>query len=154
MTQIVKTVVIVGGGTAGWITAGTIAAMHKGDNDNCIQVVLVESPDIKPIGVGEGTWPSMRITLRRMGVSEADLIRECAVSYKQGTKFVDWVNGEPGDFYYHPFTAPKVFRKVILRRTGCTKIMQSHFHKRFAIKNTYANSASRPRSSPHLNSLR
>ena len=109
MTQTVRTVVIVGGGTAGWITAGIIAAKHKGDNDDCIQVVLVESPDIKPIGVGEGTWPTMRVTLRRMGVSETDFIRECAVSYKQGSKFVDWVNGEPGDFYYHPFTAPQGF---------------------------------------------
>ena len=109
MPQTVRTVVIVGGGTAGWITAGIIAAKHKGDDNDCIQVILVESPNIKPIGVGEGTWPSMRITLQRMGVSETDFIRECAVSYKQGSKFVDWVNGGPGDFYYHPFTAPQGF---------------------------------------------
>ena len=109
MTKSVRTVVIVGGGTAGWITAGIIAATHKSDNDDRIQVILVESPDIRPIGVGEGTWPSMRITLRRMGVSETDFLRECAASYKQGTKFVDWVNGKPGDFYYHPFTAPQGF---------------------------------------------
>ncbi|MDD9998435.1 MAG: tryptophan 7-halogenase, partial [Rhodospirillaceae bacterium] len=77
MNQPIRKVVIVGGGTAGWITAGAIAAESHGRDDQAVQVVLVESPDIPIIGVGEGTWPSMRITLQRMGLSEDALIGQC-----------------------------------------------------------------------------
>ena len=59
----IKTVVIVGGGNAGWLTAGRIAAQHKSNTANGVKVILIESPGIAPIGVGEGTWPTMRSTL-------------------------------------------------------------------------------------------
>ncbi len=74
MAQPVKAVVIVGGGTAGWLTAGIIAARHQARmKAGGLSVTLIESPDIKIIGVGEGTWPTMRATLERMGVSETEL---------------------------------------------------------------------------------
>jgi len=84
-----KSIVIVGGGTAGWLTAGIIAAEHCANGSESdglidIKVTLVESPDISTIGVGEGTWPSMRSTLQKMGISETDLIRDCDASFKQG----------------------------------------------------------------------
>ncbi|WP_111642562.1 tryptophan halogenase family protein [Marinimicrobium alkaliphilum] len=109
MTQPITSVVIVGGGTAGWITAGTIAAQHQSNTDAGLRVSLVESPDIKPIGVGEGTWPTMRTTLRKMGISETDFIRECDVGFKQGAKFAKWVTGADDDFYYHPLVLPQGF---------------------------------------------
>lgn len=112
MSQI-KHVVIVGGGTAGWITAGTLAAEH-GLGDSPLKITLVESPDINPIGVGEGTWPSMRSTLQKMGVSETDFIRECDASFKQGSKFCGWVNGGAGDEYFHPFTLPAEYQELNL----------------------------------------
>ena len=69
-------VVIVGGGTAGWLTAGIIAARHyiKDSPSQNTDVTLVESPDVKNLGVGEGTWPTMRDTLRQIGISEREFL--------------------------------------------------------------------------------
>lgn len=106
-----KSVVIVGGGTAGWIVAGTLAAKHLSNSPNGTQITLIESPDIQPIGVGEGTWPTMRGTLRRMGISETDFINVCDVSFKQGAKFAQWVDGTESDYYYHPLVLPRGFTK-------------------------------------------
>ena len=89
----VRHIVIVGGGSAGWLTAGVIAAEHQAASGHGLRVTLVESPDIAPIGVGEGTWPTMRDTLRKIGVSEADFFRECDASFKQGSRFNRWVTG-------------------------------------------------------------
>ncbi|MFC3120317.1 tryptophan halogenase family protein [Agaribacter flavus] len=107
-TQI-KDIVIVGGGTAGWLTAGTIAAKLKKDKKSGFTVTLIESPDVPIIGVGEGTWPTMRRTLRAMGIRETDFIKACNVSFKQGAKFAKWVSGKDDDFYYHPLVLPQDF---------------------------------------------
>lgn len=107
MDQRISKLVIVGGGTAGWLTAGVIAAEKTAD------VVLIESPDVPTIGVGEGTWPSMRSTLQRIGISETDFLRECDASFKQGTYFRDWTSGS-GDSYTHPFSVPTDFAETNL----------------------------------------
>ena len=110
----IRRIVIVGGGSAGWLTAGLIAAEHQG---SAIQVTLIESPDIAPIGVGEGTWPSMRDTLSRIGVSESDFFRECDASFKQGSRFNGWRDGALGgdkDYYFHPFVLPQGYGEVNL----------------------------------------
>lgn len=109
MTNQIKKILVVGGGTAGWITAGLIAVEHG--ERNGIEVTLVESPTISPIGVGEGTWPTMRTTLRKLGISETEFIRQCDASFKQASKFVNWVNNpeenpQEDNNYYHPFTIP------------------------------------------------
>lgn len=104
MSKIIKKVLVVGGGTAGWITAGLIAATHKSIKGNTIEVELVESPNISPVGVGEGTWPTMRNTLIKLGISETEFMRCCDASFKQASKFVGWLDGS--DAYYHPFTIP------------------------------------------------
>ena len=109
MASPMTSVVIVGGGTAGWITAGTLAAKLKAESDSAVTVTLVESPDIPIIGVGEGTWPTMRNTLKKMGVRETDFIRECNVSFKQGAKFAKWATGAEDDYYYHPLVLPQGF---------------------------------------------
>jgi hypothetical protein len=100
----INRVVIVGGGSAGWLSAGVIAAEHRIDKER-FELVLIESPDVPTIGVGEGTWPSMRSTLQRVGITETDFIRECDASFKQGTWFRNWRSGD-GDTYSHPFTVP------------------------------------------------
>ena len=107
-------VVIVGGGTAGWITAGLLAAAHKGPGSRDLDVVLIESPDIPTIGVGEGTWPSMRTTLQKIGIAEADLVRECDASFKQGTEFIAWSDADEGNRYYHPFSFPAEYASLKL----------------------------------------
>ena len=113
MPQTIKTLAIVGGGTAGWLSAAIIAAEHKSDDPNGLKVILVEASDIPTVGVGEGTWPTMKNTLRRIGIKESDLFRKCHASFKQGGKFVEWVHGN-GDFYYHPFTVPLGYGRLDL----------------------------------------
>ena len=98
---------VVGGGSAGWLTAALLAAEHAGEAPDALRITLIESPDLPAIGVGEGTWPSMRGTLQRIGLSELDLIRECDAAFKQGSRFDGWVDGSPTDRYYHPFTLPQ-----------------------------------------------
>jgi tryptophan 7-halogenase len=105
-SQPIRRILIVGGGTAGWITAGVLAARFPGRGAQDVSITLVESRGIPPIGVGEGTWPTIRATLQAIGVSEADFLRECDASFKQGTQFSGWVNGSGADSYYHPFTLP------------------------------------------------
>jgi tryptophan halogenase len=114
MSEQIRHVVIVGGGTAGWLTAGVLAADHNALSPAGLQVTLLESPDVGPIGVGEGTWPTMRDTLRRIGVTETDFIRECDASFKQGSRFDRWVTGSEGDHYYHPFVLPHGYTETDL----------------------------------------
>ncbi len=108
MTKAVRTVLIVGGGTAGWLSATILASKHFRKEGGGLKIKLVEAPDIPIIGVGEGTWPGMRQTLRNAGIKEVDFLRECQASYKQGSKFVGW-QGQPDNFYYHPFDLPEGF---------------------------------------------
>ncbi len=104
-----KRIVIVGGGTAGWITAGYLAKVLGAGSADGVAVSLVESKDIGILGVGEGTFPSIRRTLRRIGVNEADLLRECDATLKQGARFAQWrftPGAEPHAAfasYMHPF---------------------------------------------------
>jgi 2-polyprenyl-6-methoxyphenol hydroxylase-like FAD-dependent oxidoreductase len=103
MDDRLREVVVLGGGSAGWLTAALLAAMHGGSG---LRITLIESNEAPPIGVGEGTWPSMRDTLRRIGLSETDFVRRCNVAFKQGSRFDGWANGLPGDRYFHPFMLP------------------------------------------------
>lgn len=103
-----QSVLIVGGGTAGWLTAAFLAKT-LGARGEGIQVALVESPEIGIVGVGEGTFPSIRGTLAAIGIDEARFIRECHATFKQGIRFDHWVRpkGSPGpDHYFHPFSHP------------------------------------------------
>jgi len=115
MVQPVRNIVIVGGGTAGWLTASVIAARHvERIRSGEFSVTLVESPDINIVGVGEATWPSMRLTLQRVGVSETEFFRNCDAAFKQGATFVGWVTGEKDDAYFHPLTLPQGFADMNL----------------------------------------
>ena len=110
----IKNIVVVGGGTAGWLTAGVIAAKHQGRRSHGFTVTLVESPNVPTIGVGEGTWPTLRTTLKRMGVSETEFFRHCSASFKQGARFNRWTTGAVDDGYYHPLMLPQQFGQVNL----------------------------------------
>lgn len=106
MDEAVRHVVIVGGGSAGWLTAALVAAEHRGADGPSLRVTLLESPDVPTIGVGEGTWPTMRDTLRRIGVGESAFVRACDATFKQGSKFLRWTRDEAGAGYHHPFSLP------------------------------------------------
>ena len=114
MPKPVRKIVVVGGGTAGWLTAAVIAARHKSRMPAGFSVTLVESPNTPIIGVGEGTWPTLRGTLSRIGVSETDFFRECEAAFKQGARFVGWSTGAPDDTYYHPLMLPQSFSELNL----------------------------------------
>lgn len=122
MQSEIKKIIIVGGGTAGWITAGLIAAKHLGTNSTSLSITVIESPNVPTIGVGEGTWPSMRETLKTIGINEADLFTYCDASFKQASKFINWeklpnerVAIHPLDnAYFHPFSLPAGINKLDL----------------------------------------
>ena len=105
----IQNILIVGGGTAGWLTAGFLARTLGTRGEGSVAITLVESSDIGIIGVGEGTFPSIRGTLSTLGIDEATFVRECSATFKQGIQFVDWVRA-PGaqgtSAYFHPFSQP------------------------------------------------
>lgn len=108
---------IVGGGSAGWLTAGIIAAEHASNHSStqasAVNITLIESANVPIVGVGEGTWPSMRNTLKKMGISETDFLLSCDASFKQGSKFSNWQTNT-NEHYYHPFTQPAGFNDINL----------------------------------------
>ncbi len=102
-------IVIVGGGTAGWLTAAYLAKHLGADRPDGARITLIEAPDIATIGVGEGTFPTIRNTLASLGVSESRFLRESSATFKQGVRFVDWQrcrSGAKSCEYFHPFNLP------------------------------------------------
>jgi tryptophan 7-halogenase len=93
-----KSYVIVGGGTSGWIMAAVLSRVFEGSN---IDITLVESPTIGTIGVGEATVPSFIDLLTFLDVPGKDFIEKTNATFKLGIKFKDWQ--KPGESYWHPF---------------------------------------------------
>jgi hypothetical protein len=106
MEKPLKRIVIVGGGTAGWLSACYVASRSRAAGGEPLSVTLIEAPDIPTVGVGEGTWPTIRSTLAEIGIDEDQLLLKCDGALKQGSRFEGWVTGASDDIYYHPFTAP------------------------------------------------
>ncbi len=96
----ISKVVIVGGGTAGWMTA----ALLKRVLAQTVDIELVESSDIGIIGVGEATIPPIQLFNQVLGLNEAEFLRETKASIKLAIRFENW--REQGEQYYHTFGAP------------------------------------------------
>jgi flavin-dependent dehydrogenase len=104
-----RNILIIGGGSAGWLCAAYLAkALALGDNPH-LAITLLESQDIGIVGVGEGTFPTIRETLRFLEIDERKFVREASATFKQGILFSDWLHRpEAGKRhrFFHPFEAP------------------------------------------------
>ncbi len=94
----IRSVAIVGGGTAGWMAAAGLAKALDGMG---VRIRLIESGQIGAIGVGEATIPPLMDFIRQLGIAEDALVLEVKATYKLGIGYRDWTR--PGHFYFHPF---------------------------------------------------
>lgn len=95
--QVVKKVVVAGGGSAGWMTAAALSGQLGG----LLDITLVESDAIGTVGVGESTIPTARTFVHLLGLDEREFMRETGATFKLGILFENW--GQVGDRYIHSF---------------------------------------------------
>jgi len=97
-----KRVLIVGGGSSGWMAAAYLDAALNAGGEKCVDISLIESPDVPRIGVGEATIPSINHILAAIRIDEKEFMRRTEGTFKQAIKFTNWLHEkDPG--YYHAF---------------------------------------------------
>ncbi len=119
MSDTPRHIVILGGGTAGWMAANLLAH-HLGA---AVSITVVESPEIGIVGVGEGSTPQLKAFFDTLGIAEADWMPRCNATYKTGIAFEGWSEEAGYESYFHPFpteldgfTAPAFFVNAYARR--------------------------------------
>jgi len=99
----IKDVVILGGGTAGWMTATYLSKALQGT----VRITVLEAPSIPKIGVGEATVPNLqRAFFDYLGIPEDEWMRSCNAAFKTAVKFINWhgpAKKGKSDHFYHPF---------------------------------------------------
>ncbi len=94
----IKKVIIIGGGTAGWISAVALSKVFEKSN---LEITLIESDEISTVGVGEATVPHIKFFNDKLGIDEKEFMSRTNATFKLGIEFVNW--GKNGDRYLHPF---------------------------------------------------
>jgi 2-polyprenyl-6-methoxyphenol hydroxylase-like FAD-dependent oxidoreductase len=115
-------IVVLGGGTAGWMAASLMAKRFAG---RAVRITVLESPEIGIIGVGEGSTPQLKGFFDSLGIEESDWMPRCNATYKVGIGFRGWSQHPGFEQYFHPFmneiderTAPALFFNSVIRRRG------------------------------------
>jgi tryptophan 6-halogenase len=109
MSEPIRRVTIVGGGTAGWLTALILHAnLNRNIKQDRIAITVIESPKVPTIGVGESTIQNLKDTLRSIGINESEFIRRSNASFKMAVQFIDWsrADGQASPRWYNPQNAP------------------------------------------------
>jgi len=135
MARPVDHVVILGGGTAGWLSA---AYLNRAFGPR-VKITLVESPRIPRIGVGEATVPTLQTTFRFLGMEEAEWMPKANAAFKSGVRFINWrrpAAGAAEHSYFHPFFSyPEppmpTFQKPFHARFGTGFSLVHHWLKRW-----------------------
>ena len=109
-----KKLLVVGGGSAGWMAAAYLDAALNRDGQRAVDVALIESPDVPRIGVGEATIPNINHLLAVVGIDQHEFMRRVDGTFKQSIRYVNWLHGR-GEFYHHPFSR---YRPGPIDRTG------------------------------------
>ncbi|WP_286233729.1 tryptophan halogenase family protein [Thalassotalea sediminis] len=99
MSESIKKVVIVGGGTAGWMTAASLSKYLANKDTN---ITIIESTTVGTVGVGEATIPNIINYNKNLGIDELELIKATQATFKLGIQFEDW--NKPGEKFFHPFS--------------------------------------------------
>ena len=112
--------VIVGGGTAGWMTA---SLMWKRWQGRAVELTVLESPEIGIVGVGEGSTPQLHAFFEILGIDEAEWMPRCNATYKAAIRSVGWSTRPGHESYFHPFkndlddrSAPAYYFNTVMRR--------------------------------------
>lgn len=120
MKRPAPTIVILGGGTAGWMAACLMAKAWP-----AAAITVIESPEIGIIGVGEGSTPQLRGFFETVGIAERDWVPACHATYKTGIAFRGWSDRPGFGRYFHPFasavdlhTEPAFHYNALTRRSG------------------------------------
>lgn len=109
-----RKVLVVGGGSAGWMAAAYLNAALNRDGRKVADISLIESPDVPRIGVGEATIPNINHILAVIGIDQHEFMRRVDGTFKQSIKYVNWLYGK-GEYYHHPFSR---YRPGPIDRTG------------------------------------
>ena len=96
-------IVILGGGTAGWMAACLLAHHWR---DERIEIRVIESSEVGIVGVGEGSTPQLKAFFKTLGIAETEWMPKCNATYKNGISFHNWSHAAGHDSYFHPFPSP------------------------------------------------
>ena len=103
------TFIVLGGGTAGWMAANLLAksfnSTNIGQTRAPIKIIVIESPDIGIVGVGEGSTPQLRSLFDYLDIPESSWMPKCNATYKTGINFRSWSSEPDCESYFHPFPA-------------------------------------------------
>ena len=117
----VKNIIVVGGGTAGWMTASTLVKCFPRK-----KITLIESPNIPTVGVGESTLGQIRGWQAMLGIKDKDFMPACDATYKLSIKFTDFY--KKGEAFHYPFGEPYL--------NGNDSLMKDWWFKKFLYPKT------------------